>query len=129
MESFVKLDAWQVALELVKEIYYLTQKFPNDERFGMTSQLRRAATSITANIAEGFSRITPADKLHKFIIARGECSEVHAFLICAVTVGFVDNQTIDTAVQLALRTGKLITGMVNAQRRAISRTHDPTISP
>lgn len=64
--SFEKLEVWQNARSFVKDIYRITMNFPGNEKFGITNQIRRASTSISANIAEGTSRKTPKDKL-KFI--------------------------------------------------------------
>ena len=58
MKSYTDLEAWKVALDLVVEIYRITKKLPKEERYGLTSQLRRSSTSILANIAEGFGRFT-----------------------------------------------------------------------
>lgn len=60
--SFEKLEVWKEAIQLLKDLYKITAKFPSDEKFGLTSQVRRATNSIAANIAEGASRITDKDK-------------------------------------------------------------------
>ena len=84
MKSFTDLTAWTVGMELVKEIYALTEKFPSEERYGLTSQLRRAAVSVLSNIAEGFSRSSSADKAYKYMISRGECAETHALILVSI---------------------------------------------
>lgn len=123
MKSFTELDAWKVAMELQKEAYKILQCLPQTERNNLYDQLQRACTSVVTNIAEGFSRITPPDKLHKFIIARGECSEVHACFLCIENIGYVPKTQIDHAVQLSIRTGKLITGLIKVQRHTTSPSH------
>jgi len=70
------LKAWQEAIELVDAIYSATAEFPADERFGLTSQLRRAAVSVPANIAEGFARTGTRELLHFLSIASGSLSEL-----------------------------------------------------
>ncbi len=62
--SFEKLNVWIDSKELVKEIYSITQKFPSEEKFGLTNQLRRASISVASNLAEGTSRNTNKDKVH-----------------------------------------------------------------
>jgi len=80
-KKFKDLVVWQKAHELVIEIYRLTKTYPKSEMFGLTSQLRRAAVSVPANIAEGFKRITLADKLRFYNIAQGSLEEVRYYLI------------------------------------------------
>lgn len=76
LESFTQLDAWKKAMDLAETMYRTTQEFPREEIYGMTSQIRRAASSVPANIAEGFGRQTSADKMHKYVQARGELTEL-----------------------------------------------------
>lgn len=66
-----------------------TDSFPEDELYGVTTQLRRAALSVTANITEGFGRYTYTDKMHKYVQARGEWTEVMRFLIYCQRVGYI----------------------------------------
>jgi len=80
IDSFKDLLVWQKSIELVSDIYRITQKFPTEERFGLVSQLRRAAVSISANIAEGNGRGTRADYAHFLDIAFGSVSEVSTLL-------------------------------------------------
>ncbi len=80
IDSFKDLIVWQKSIALVSDIYKLTRKFPPEERFGLTSQLRRAAVSIAANIAEGNGRGTRLDYAHFLDIAFGSVSEVSTLL-------------------------------------------------
>ncbi len=116
MKTFTELDVWKVGLELTKEIYRLTKKFPREELYGMSSQMRRAVTSILANIAEGCGRYTFADKAAKFVISRGECSEVEAFLHIAISLNFLTLQETMKALDLVQRTGKLVSGLIAATK-------------
>jgi len=125
MESFTQLTAWESGLDLVKDIYRLTKLLPPDERFGLTSQLRRASTSILANIAEGFSRRSPADKVHKYIIARGECSEVMAFLMIIESIGFLQRKEIQRSLELSELTGRLISGLIHAHQTRVPTPNRP----
>lgn len=88
--SFERLDVWQRGRELCKEIYQISQKFPPDERFGATQQIRRAALSIICNLAEGSSRHKGADKARFTEIAYGSLLEVLNLLIMATDLLFIE---------------------------------------
>lgn len=114
MQAYTDLEAWKVALELVREIYRLTRKFPKEELYGLTSQIRRASVSILANIAEGFGRFTYPDKANKYTIARGECSETEACLFAAIALQFITQDEAEIALQLIQRCRRLLSGLVVA---------------
>jgi four helix bundle protein len=88
--SFRDLIVWQKAHELVLLVYRLTAGFPADERFGLTSQIRRAAVSVAANIAQGFSKRGKADKARFLNTAQGSLEEVHYYLILTKDLGYAD---------------------------------------
>ena len=89
-KTFEDLVVWQKAHQLVLKIYRLSKSFPRDELFGLISQLRRAATSIPANIAEGFKKRTHRDKLRFFNIAQGSAEEVRYYLILSADLKYGD---------------------------------------
>jgi four helix bundle protein len=93
--SFERLDVWQRGRELCKIIYLISQKFPPDERFGATQQIRRAALSITCNLAEGSSRHKSLEKARYTEIAYGSLMEVLNVLIVAVDLHFIPGPTFD----------------------------------
>jgi len=76
MFAFEKLDVWQLAVEYCDDVYRITRRFPSDERFGLTSQLRRAAVSVAANIAEGSGRLSKKDFARFVEIGYGSVGEV-----------------------------------------------------
>lgn len=117
MKSYTDLEAWKVALELVVEIHRLTKKFPKEELYGLTSQIRRSSTSVLANIAEGFGRFTYPDKANKYTIARGECSETEAFLFTTIALTFITNQDAEKALRLVERERKLLSGLITACKK------------
>lgn len=81
--SFRRLEVWRDAMELVADVYRRTEKFPVRERYGLTSQLRRAAVSVPANIAEGYGRATRGEYLNHLSVAKGSLNEVETLcLIC-----------------------------------------------
>ena len=109
--SFRDLVVWQKAHQLVLSIYRLTKSFPADERFGLTSQIRRAAVSVAANIAEGFSKRGKADKARYFNIAQGSLEEVHYYLILGQDLNYGDcNQLADSYREVA----RLLNGYIRA---------------
>jgi four helix bundle protein len=87
--AFEKLEVWQKSRVLVKEIYSVTKLYPKDEKFGLTSQLRRASVSISSNIAEGSTRLSIRDKSRFYEIAYGSLIEVLNQLIISVDLQFL----------------------------------------
>ncbi|MFT6688187.1 MAG: four helix bundle protein [Saprospiraceae bacterium] len=88
--SFEKLNVWIDSKELIKMIYKLTYKFPDEEKFGLTCQLRRASVSVASNLAEGTSRKTNKDKAHFTTIAFSSLMEVLSQVIIAKELNFVE---------------------------------------
>lgn len=104
-----KLDVWQQAMQLVKEIYVASAGFPACEMYGLTSQMRRAAVSIPANIAEGAARSGDKEYLHFLSIARGSLSELDTHIQIAVMLDYLkDGQSLQSLVDAV---GKLLSGM------------------
>ncbi len=91
--AFEKLTVWQLAKDLTKEIYTLTKVFPSEEKYGLIQQMRRSATSICANIAEGSTRSSAKDQAHFTTIAYGSLIELLNHLIIAKELEFLDNET------------------------------------
>ncbi len=121
MKSVEDLLAWQKAMELIVEIYKVTKIFPKEETYGLTSQLRRAAVSIAANIAEGFGRFTYADKANKYTIARGECEEVRTLLHVALRTEMTKHENIQQCFTLVEVTSKLLSGLINACKESAKK--------
>ncbi|MBK9175852.1 MAG: four helix bundle protein [Flavobacteriales bacterium] len=94
MHDFMKLRVWNDAVELVTDVYKATEKFPKDERFGLTSQLRRCAVSIPSNISEGAGRKTNGEFRQFLGIATGSSCELHTQLIIANKLGFLGSSTL-----------------------------------
>lgn len=90
--NYKNILAWQRSHEVVLAVYGLTKTFPTDEKFGLTSQIRRAAVSVPANIAEGASRETTADYLRFLTIALGSLSEAEYFLFLAKELEYVSEE-------------------------------------
>lgn len=114
ISSYRDLHVWQRAVELVEEIYKLSAIFPSDERFGLTSQIRRAAVSVPSNIAEGYGRRRRAQYLHHIDIANGSLAEVETQLIIAGRMGFIEKDQAQKAWSLLQETGKMLTGLIRS---------------
>ena len=97
--TFQDLIVWQKAHAFVLAIYKFTANFPKEEMYGLTSQLRRSAISISANIAEGFKRKTKADKARYFNISQGSLEESRYYLILAADLGYGDSSKILSLLQ------------------------------
>lgn len=109
--SFKDLIVWQKAHQFVLEVYRFTPNFPVDERFGLTSQLRRAAVSVPANIAEGFPKRGANDKVRLFNIAQGSLEEVHYYLILAKDLGYGNTDSLLSGYD---EVGRLLNGYASA---------------
>ncbi len=107
------LDVYQRSMELVAGVYRLTAVLPEAERFGLTSQMRRAATSIPMNIAEGYGRRTRGDYVRSLSIARGSVFELEAQLDIAVTLGFVTHDATAEVAGLVDRVRRMLTRMIS----------------
>jgi len=106
--SFEKLEVWIEAKELSKSIYFITKQFPNDEKFGLTSQLKRASISICSNIAEGSARKTNKDKAHYTVMAFSSAVEVLNQIIIAHDLKFINELEYKTLrLQIESITNKL----------------------
>src|SRR5271165_4021391 len=92
MQHYSKLAVWQRCHKLVLEIYRCTQAFPQSERFGLISQLRRAALSVPTNIAEGSKRAAPRDYAHFLNISEGSLSETEYLLLVSRDLGYIPSE-------------------------------------
>jgi|SRR6218665_365489 len=114
MAHFKELIVWQKSINLVTEIYRITEKFPSNEIYGLTSQLRRASVSVPSNIAEGNTRRSKADYLQFLRIARGSCSEIETQIIISKNLGFIDDITFETLSFNIVEISKMINGLINS---------------
>jgi four helix bundle protein len=112
MQDFRELKVWQRAHELVLQIYRSTAAFPDNERYGVTSQLRRAAVSIAANIAEGCRRGSDADFARFLQIAIGSASEVEYFLILARDLGYLEPREYESINVDMQEVGRMLNGLL-----------------
>ncbi len=116
-QDFKKLVAWQRAHKLTLAIYLQTKAFPISEQYGLTSQLRRAAYSVPANISEGAGRDTAKDFLRFLTIALGSLKETDYFLLLARDLGYLTEPEHELLSEAAERTFGALQGLINAVRR------------
>ena len=113
IKSFEELKVWQSSQALAVDVYKITKTFPKDEQFGITNQLRRAAYSISANIAEGFGRDTKKDKAHFYTMTYGSLLEVKNFLYLSNKLSYVPDAQLEQLLASCTTCQKLI----NASKR------------
>jgi four helix bundle protein len=109
-----KLDAWQAAMKVAQMIYNVTKTFPEDERFGLVSQMRRAAVSIPCNIAEGAARQGKKEFRNFLSMAQGSLSELDTQLELCAMLGYTSDENLDEISSLALRIDKMLTGLIRS---------------
>lgn len=114
IKNFYDLDAWKKSHKLVLIVYKITQSFPRDELYGVVNQLRRATVSITANIAEGFSRYHYKDKVRFYYQARGSVAEVQNFLLLAKDLGYITLNECKLIGEHSNDVARLINGLIRS---------------
>ena len=119
--SFEKLEAWKKAKDFAKSVYSATQNFPKNEQFGLTQQLRRAAISITSNIAEGTGRRSPKDKAHFSVMAFASLLEIVNLLIMAHELGLIDEKAYKALRSQAQETSYMINALFRFQNSAANK--------
>jgi len=112
IHSFEELTVWKDARKFTLQIYNLTKKFPDMEKYGLTSQMNRAAVSIGSNIAEGFDRYSKKDFIKFLIIARSSVSEIQNDLYIALDLRYIGKNDFVETYALAVGLGKQINGFV-----------------
>ena len=113
MFNFEKLDVWQKAIDFADDVYRITKSFPNDERFGLTNQMRRAAVSISSNIAEGTSRSSRLDYARFVEIATGSVFEVVSQSFVSRRQGFLADGDFQTLYSATEDMSRMLSGLRN----------------
>ena len=111
IRSYRDLTVWNTAVQLTLEVYHITESFPQSERFGLTSQLRRAAVSIPSNIAEGHARSTRGEYRNFLSAARGSTIEVEVQLYLAEQIGYVQSPVLIKARSYCDSISRMISGL------------------
>jgi len=123
IRSFEDLDVWKIAKELVLKVYNETTKFPKEELFGITSQMKRAVLSVPANIAEGFGRYHYLDKAKFYLNSRGSLLELKSFVLIALELNFINGVKAEELIKdiddLGVKLNNLI---VSTKRKATKQS-------
>jgi four helix bundle protein len=112
MTKYKNLEAWKKAMSLVKEIYQLTKSYPKEEQYALTSQTKRAAVSIPANIAEGCGRNHKKDTIQFFHIARGSAYELETLLNVALMIGVIGEESFQKISESVNECLKILNGLI-----------------
>lgn len=112
IERFQDLKIWQRSIKLVEQIYKSTSNYPNDEKFGLVVQIRRASVSIPSNIAEGFGRWGNKEFRHFLYVALGSCAEVITQLVISCNLGYIKSSELDRLSDEVNQICKMITTLI-----------------
>ena len=113
-----ELDVWKKSMDLVESIYKLTQSFPDSEKYGLTSQMRRAAVSIPSNIAEGAARKGNRELLQFLYIAIGSLSELETQYLISIRLAFIEKE--DALEKQIIEVKKLLLGFKNYINKSVN---------
>src|SRR3989304_5705291 len=114
LRSYRELTTWQKSMALAERTYSSTRTFPADERFGLTSQMRRAAASIPANIAEGQARRTTGEFLQALGIARGSLAELETFVDLSQRLGLLEKANADSLLSDCAEINKMLAALMKS---------------
>ena len=128
VQSYRDLRVWQLAMDLAAWCYKLTQRFPKDEVFGLTSQIRRSSCSIAANIAEGYGRENRREYIQFLRIAQGSLKELETHLLIAVRAGVTSSETTDALLVDCEIEGKQLHALIRSLQAIQSSKHSPARS-
>jgi len=119
IKKFTDLDAWKEGHKLVIDVYKMSRKFPKEELFGLTNQLRRAVVSFTSNIAEGFSRNSFKEKLQFYSVALGSLTEVQNQLLIARDINYISQEDFRLLAEQSVKASKITNGLIKKSKSII----------
>jgi four helix bundle protein len=120
VQHYRELKVWQAAMSLAEECYAATKNFPREELFGLTSQIRRAAASVPANIAEGQGRQHTKEFLNFLSVARGSLMEVETHLLLSQRVGLLNQTTLDSLLTMSAEISRMLSGLRRALEKRVT---------
>ena len=116
-QAYRRLVVWQKADELAYQIYHVTKAFPEDERFGLVSQMRRASVSVAANIVEGYTRSSSKERIRFYEIARGSLTELEYYIDFVYTrLKYIDAVAFELLASLRQDVGRLLHGFLKSEK-------------
>jgi len=121
IRSFEDLDVWKIAKELVLKVYNETTKFPKEELFGITSQMKRAVLSVPANIAEGFGRYHYLDKAKFYLNSRGSLLELKSFVLIALELNFINGVKAEELIKNIDDLGVKLNNLIASTKRKATK--------
>ena len=121
IESYRDLTVWQKAVDLVESCYKLSSLLPREEKYGLASQIQRAAVSVPANIAEGFGRRNIGEYIHHLLMANGSLKELETHLIVAGRIGQLTSKAVQPVMDQAEEIGRMLSGLIASLERVRSQ--------
>ena len=113
-KGYRRLVVWQKAHALALHMYAVTREFPKDEMFGLTSQMRRSAVSVPANVVEGYARASSKEKNQFLHIARGSLAELEYYLDLTLDLGYISHKQHNELINLRNDTGRVLHGFIRS---------------
>jgi four helix bundle protein len=117
IKSYRDLDVWKLSMDLAQKVYEITERFPKRDLYGIVSQMTRSASSVPANIAEGYGRMSRAEYLRFLYIARGSLTEFETHLILAVRIGRVSREEIKELWDISQSISKMLRRLILALKK------------
>lgn len=121
IESFTDLNVWKEGHKLVLMVYKITKTFPKEETYSVTNQMRRAAASVTANIAEGFGRQGYKEKVQFYYLSKGSLSELKNFILIVKDVGYLSNEDYKILAEQSNIVDRLLQGFIKKSKTFINQ--------
>jgi len=129
MQSHKDLNVWKYAIDLAEDIYRVTKDYPREELFAMVSQMRRAVTSISMNIAEGYARGSERETIHFLYISSGSASELDTQIILSQRFGYIDKETAENLSNQTTVIRKMLSSLISSVKRNNGLTQQTTKQP
>jgi len=114
--TYSDLEVWQASMDLAMRVYEITRKFPREETYGLTSQLRRAAVSVPSNIAEGKGRSSDKELVQFLNHSRGSLFEIETQVAIARRLSYIEAEPCETILRQTARVGQMLNGLIRALR-------------
>jgi four helix bundle protein len=120
IRSFTDLFVWQHGHQLVISVYRITKSFPKEEKYSLSDQMRRAVSSVTSNIAEGFGRQGYKEKIQFYYLAQGSLTELKNQILIAKDVGYLENADLNILIEQSNNTHQLLQGLITKTKSFIN---------